>query len=1032
MDAQTRVRLKGNPTQIGITTDASELRGDRQWRKVMFPDRDKWIPLDQLELVEADQTPIDLFRSGKFGTASDFRRTITHARITGRLADFIYSLEATNTDFYPYQFKPVLKLLQSPSNSLLIADEVGLGKTIEAGLIWTELRARFDARRLVVVCPSVLQEKWRFELSSKMGVRAEIVNAKRMHEILRDEDARKEGFALIGSVQGLRPRKEWDDAEKSASEASKLARFLQENESEEPLVDLLIIDEAHYLRTAGNRSHELGQLMGGITDYSVFLSATPIHNKNEDLFSLLTLLDPDTFQQKADFANILEANGPLVRARDIVLQPNSTATDIVEQLDAAQAYPALRTNRQIASIRQSIEQGGIEKKSGRSQLAYQLETVNLLGHVVTRTRKREVQELRVIRDPVAEGIELHPLEKIFYDRATEAVCKYAERGDINQRFLLAQPQRQMTSCMPAALQTWQNRGKIIEGFDTDPNSDWTQEALDQFMGPLSQALAISSIDMGSVAKLRAVDTKFERLRQRLDQYLNDFPEEKVVLFSTFKATLNYLAERLTDAGISSVLLTGDATEPKDEIIKKFADPAGPSVLLSSEVGGEGIDLQFSRLVINYDLPWNPMRVEQRIGRLDRIGQNADRITIWNLFHEGTIDGRIYRRLYEKLDLCREALGDFEAVLGEEIRDLTRELLDPTLSVAQQEERIDQTALALENQKQVQNELEDQAGQLVAYGDYILNQVKAAHDLYHWITAEDLKSYISDFLMSVDAYRSSEIRRIKSTGTEFEIRLSGNAKADLSEFIRQERIMTSTTLTRSQSAAVICRFDTKANSSRGDRSEIINQFHPLIRFASNRIDASDWQLRPAIASKVHRDHANGLDPGVYAIGVAYWSVEGLRPIEKLFYLGVKTDQPDEILASEIAEKLALAAAMEGEDWLSIKSDIDIEATSQIVTNALMPQMQDEFEKFENTIKASNEDRADIQLSAHDRHLARSLASLTETKQRHIDNGRRPLVQATEGRIKALKDRVSQEKRKIEERRQIQSQTDDTCLALIQVT
>ena len=158
MEAQRRVRLKGAPTQIGMTTDATESRRGRLYQKVMFPERDRWIPEDQLELVEkAQETPIDLFRGGKFGSAADLRRTITHARITGRLADFIYSLEATNTDFYPFQFKPVLKLLQSPSNSILIADEVGLGKTIEAGLIWTELRARFDLRRLVVVCPAVLR-----------------------------------------------------------------------------------------------------------------------------------------------------------------------------------------------------------------------------------------------------------------------------------------------------------------------------------------------------------------------------------------------------------------------------------------------------------------------------------------------------------------------------------------------------------------------------------------------------------------------------------------------------------------------------------------------------------------------------------------------------------------------------------------------------------------------------------------------------------------------------------------------------------
>src|SRR5690606_10948814 len=110
-------------------------------------------------------SPLDMLESRRLGRPIDLRRTLTHVKLSGRLANVIYSMEATNTDFYAYQFKPVLKILESPSNGILIADEVGLGKTIEAGLIWTELRSRFDMRRLLVLCPAALREKWRRELS---------------------------------------------------------------------------------------------------------------------------------------------------------------------------------------------------------------------------------------------------------------------------------------------------------------------------------------------------------------------------------------------------------------------------------------------------------------------------------------------------------------------------------------------------------------------------------------------------------------------------------------------------------------------------------------------------------------------------------------------------------------------------------------------------------------------------------------------------------------------------------------------------
>ena len=133
-------------------------------------------------------------------------------------------MEATNTDFYAYQFKPVLKLLQTPTNGILIADVVGLGKTIEAGLIWTELRSRFNLNRLVILCPTALREKWHDELTNKMGLSPQICNAKEMLLILKDEKAHAKGFSIIASTQGLRPPRGWEDDK--TSNAAELARLL--------------------------------------------------------------------------------------------------------------------------------------------------------------------------------------------------------------------------------------------------------------------------------------------------------------------------------------------------------------------------------------------------------------------------------------------------------------------------------------------------------------------------------------------------------------------------------------------------------------------------------------------------------------------------------------------------------------------------------------------------------------------------------------------------------------------------------------
>lgn len=157
MNPGTLVRIKSDPGRRGITTGKSRIKPDgRIFWQVSFPDGVQYIPEKQMEQILAElDAPVDLLNQGKFGRARDLRGTITHIRLNGRLADLIYSMEITNTDFYSYQFKPVLTFLDSPSNGLLIADEVGLGKTIEAGLIWTELRSRYNSRNLVILCPAL-------------------------------------------------------------------------------------------------------------------------------------------------------------------------------------------------------------------------------------------------------------------------------------------------------------------------------------------------------------------------------------------------------------------------------------------------------------------------------------------------------------------------------------------------------------------------------------------------------------------------------------------------------------------------------------------------------------------------------------------------------------------------------------------------------------------------------------------------------------------------------------------------------------
>lgn len=1029
MSEQNRIRLVNDPMRLGVLTGREQMRRNRQLLQVQFPDGVQWVPEAQIERIDnARLSPLDMLEAGKLGRPIDLRRSLTHVKLSGRLADVIYSMEATNTDFYAYQFKPVVKILESPANAILIADEVGLGKTIEAGLIWTELRSRFDMRRLLVLCPAALREKWQYELSTKIGVVAQICDAGETLDILRNEDTQARGFAIIASMQGLRPPRGWEDEERANNSAAKLARFLRSMENEDRLIDVMIIDEAHHLRNPETQTNELGQLFKSVAEYSVLLTATPIHNRNDDLFSLLRLLDPDTFSRSEVFTQILEANAPLVRARDLLLCANPDTNVLRDLLDAALAHPLLQGNRQLSLIEEEdLEVERLQRRDVRSRLAYRLETVNLMAHVVTRTRKRDVKEWRVVREPIPEFVDLEPIEENFYNLVTDVVVEYAMRSLANERFLLAQPQRQMTSSMAASLRSWQK--KLISLEESEETGEDGDDDRRQVLGPLVTEIVIRSRDYVDLDHLIEVDTKYRRLKKIITAYLDKHPTEKVVVFSAFRPTLDYLAERLISDSVSCIQLKGGQRESKNSIINRFKDPSGPSVLLSSEVGGEGVDLQFARVVINYDLPWNPMRLEQRIGRIDRLGQDAQKVLIWNILYADTIDARIYQRLYDKLDLCREALGDFEAILGDQIRRLEIDLLSGHLSVDQQERRIEQTAQALENLKLEEHQLEANAASLVAYGDYILNQVQAARELNRWIGGEDLRSYVSDHLRL--NYQGSELRQLSQGSSSFEVRLSERAKFDLTEFIRKQRLSVSTKLTSTSSGAVRCRFENRIAGATSFSEEVISQFHPVVRWISDQINGNDDQTTPAVAVALHKDALNDRLPiGTYVLAAALWSFSALQDSDKLAYAAVPLDGIG-LLEPDLAEILAATAVADGKDWVEARNVVDLSRAYEIANDILFGHLDDEYANFDREMRARNDDRADLQLRSLEQHLEAQTARLQETLLAHRAKGREPLAKATEGRIRALRARIEQERLRIESRREVRSQSKEIAIAIIGV-
>ena len=1038
MNPGDRVRLKLDPSRSGVLVKAKP-RGALTLWLVQFPDQPSWIPEDQLEPEAAlAEDPIELLANGDLSGAVALRRLLTHVRLSGRLANVVYSMETTNTEFYAHQFKPVLKFLNSPASGLLIADEMGLGKTIEAGLLWTELRSRYDAQRLLVLCPAVLQGKWKTELYERFGVDAEIADSKRLLEVLQAgaAEGRARGFALIGSLQGLRPRRGWDDLEgETTHTGTRLANFLRSQAESEPLLDMLVIDEAHYLRNPESMNAAIGRLLKTVAEHILLLSATPVHLRSADLYYLLNLLDEDTFNDPTLFDDVLNANAPLVRARELVLSAEPNRAALLETLEDASGHFLLAESRQLRALIEELQaEDALASRRARADIAYRLETLNLLGHVVSRTRKRDVTEWIVQREAVPEAVSMTFAEQEFYSNVTQIVRDYCQRVDGIEAFLACMPQRQISSSMPAALRHWKSMAtandseELFEDFGYEPEEE-------EHPGPLVGEIVRRIGQMADLAELEQHDSKFERFRAVLKGFFAEHPKEKVVVFSYFRATLSYLAERLKVLGMDATILSGSTGIDKAAVLAHFRDPAGPQILLSSEVGSEGIDLQFCRVMVNYDLPWNPMRIEQRIGRLDRLGQEAKKITIWNLFYAGTIDDRIYARLYTRLEIFEHALGGLEEILGKEIQRLTLELLRGKLSPHQEEEQIERAAQVLENVRHNEEQLEADAANLVAYGDYILNQVKAARELRRLITGQDIEGYLVDYLR--EKYPGTQFTLVEPATRTYDVELSASAKADLGAFVERNRLQRFTALNRASSGAQRCRFENRVATPGARRVELLGQLHPLVRYVSSslraQIEKGERPFWPAVAVRlVSAPDTVDLRKGRYVFVVLHWSVEALQAREHLHYAAALLNESKEVMSDEQAERLVGAVVATGKEWLDARNGVGIElgAAAEVAID-LFADGNARYTEFVRRSTDENLDRVEVQVAALEKHLYNQVGKLESIRQRHLVAQRRSLARATEGRMAKLKERVEIRKARISMGREVRARQDLICVGVIDV-
>jgi superfamily II DNA or RNA helicase len=549
------------------------------------------------------------------------------------------------------------------------------------------------------VVPANLRDKWQTELLRRFDRDVPILKREDLSKFLDNLDAGLDPD-LVGII-GI--------------ETMRTYPRLDELATKWPRIDLAIIDEAHSLRNSGTKTAALGSLLSDIADSLVFLSATPINLHKKDLFNLLNMLDEGEFPDFVEFQEQLEPVKVLNNAASRLLSSeNLNTSEIIEYLESISEMTYGHYITEHPDFEDVISLLEINRKFDPETVAKvrrKLANLSPLSSLLTRTRKIDVPGDKAVREPRNLQVPWTPLESEYYKTLQDTLtAEVLARGGI-PGFELQMPLRQAASCLPASIELMkEKRGVSEELVDDDDTSSH---------GTMFETISVSPVLEKILAKWdlsKNVDTKYDQLLFALNN-LPSSPEHKnrnqtpVLLFSFFRPTLEYLQRRLTQDGKRVGLMYGKTPmNDRKKIMKEFRDGSF-DILLVSEVGSEGLDFEFCNVLVNYDLPWNPMRVEQRIGRLDRFGQKSEKIFIFNLEIPDTIEGQIIGRLYNRIDIFRLALGDLEPILGE-VDSLLRMTLDPSLSEDQKKQRQEEIMVAIESRIIDLGDLEENRGNLL--------------------------------------------------------------------------------------------------------------------------------------------------------------------------------------------------------------------------------------------------------------------------------------------------------------------------------
>jgi SNF2 family DNA or RNA helicase len=572
--------------------------------------------IPDVRLSPVDQSIFSTINAGKFSSREMYRLRLwaEYAQLVSGFDELI-SLEQLSFTPFDYQMHAAQIMLRRFRGRGMFCDEVGLGKTIEAGLVIKEYLSRNIVQRLMVVTPASLVEQWREELAVKFGLTGFVTTADAEFRAAGSEAWEKFPL-LIASLATAR----------RAEHRERLAQI--------PF-DLVVLDEAHHLKNRNSASWKFVNELQ--RKYIVLLTATPVENNLDELYNLITLLKPGQLKTPREFRKQFVVSGD----------------------------PRLPKNR--GQLRELL--GDVMVRHTRSQV-----NINLPPRQANTVRlnlsNEEAEFYKLVSDcvrdllapsKIADGVQSRETLEQTTEQSQETLrqaqgesLQSVQPTTIRQtdRFALLTLQREIGSSPKAAEATLRSLGARITN----------EESRRQLIG-----LAERSTQIHSWAKAEALEKLIKTI-------LHD-PTEKVIIFTHFRRTLEKLAELLRRMDVDFVQYHGEMDMPtKNQAIADFESRA--NVLLSTEAAGEGRNLQFCRTMINFDIPWNPMRIEQRVGRIHRVGQTRD-VRIYNLSARGTVEDYLLEILDQKLNMFELVIGEMDMILGqiEDERDFEDLLVD---------------------------------------------------------------------------------------------------------------------------------------------------------------------------------------------------------------------------------------------------------------------------------------------------------------------------------------------------------------------